>query len=413
MPGDAQVYNPGATHLRAMRHEEVVLDQQKPFVRLCLIGFAVHLSYALSRFPVIPLYAQSLGLSKQMIGLVVAASTLTGVALKLPMGRLSDMAGRRPLLILSACAFAFPPFLYPIATAGLSLLAVRLLHGLSTATFGPVSSAIVSDIAEPSRRGERLSTFSSATLVGKSLGPLIGGYLIVGADFHWPFLASGAAGLAALALAATWKHESYARAAGAKEDLAEFVRGIREVARHFGIMATSVVEGVQFLATGALDAFLPIYAVETLQLPGGRIGWLFAAQIVTTLVAKPIMGRFSDRLGRRAQIVAGLIVAAVALGLVGSRSSFAQLLIVSALYGLGVAITTSSTAALVTDLSRKERYGASHGAFGTIMDVGHASGPIVAGQLAGALGVGAALSGIAAALGLAAIVFAALPRFRD
>ena len=43
----------------------------------------------------------------------------------------------------------------------------------------------------------------------------------------------------------------------------------------------------------------------------------------------------------------------------------------------------------------------------------NASGPVVAGQLAGALGVGAALTGIAGALGLAAVVFAALPRFRD
>jgi MFS family permease len=390
------------------------LDSARSFTRLCFIGFAVHLAYALSRFPVVPLYAQSLGLSKHMIGLVVAASTLTGVILKLPMGRMSDMLGRRPLLILSACAFAFPPFFYPLATAGISLLALRLLHGTATATFGPVSSAIVSDIAETGRRGERLSTFSSATLVGKSLGPLLGGYLILGSDFHWPFLASGAAGLAALALAATWKHEtSPAGGHGGAEGLSGFVRGIKEIVGHFGIMATSLVEALQFLATGAIDAFLPIYASEVLGLSGSLIGWLFAAQIVTTLVSKPLMGKISDRIGRRPQIVAGLLVAAAALGLVGTARSFPILMLVSALYGLGVAVTTSSTAALVTDLARRERYGAAHGVFGTIMDMGHAAGPIAAGILAEALGVAPALAIIAALLGISALGFAALPRFES
>ena len=358
-----------------------------------------------------PLYARSLGLSTGMIGLVVAASTLTGIVLKLPAGRMSDLLGRRPILLLSACAFAFPPFFYPFATAGLPLLVLRLAHGTATGTFGPVSSAIVSDIAQPARRGERLSTFSAATLVGKSLGPLLGGYLIVANNFHGPFLASGAVGLVALGFAWRWGMEtSTARRDVAKES-GEFIRGIREVAGHFGIIATSVVEAIQFLATGAMDAFLPIYAAETAGLSGGRIGWLFAAQIATTLITKPLMGRVSDRMGRRPQVVIGLLVAAAALGLVGSARTFPALLGVSALYGLGVAVTTSSTAALVTDLARKERYGAAHGVFGTIMDIGHASGPIVAGQLAGGMGIGPGLVVIGAVLAVSALTFAALPRF--
>ncbi|HKY33193.1 MAG TPA: MFS transporter, partial [Candidatus Polarisedimenticolia bacterium] len=389
------------------------LDASRDFSRICLIGFAAHLAYALSRFPVVPLYASSLGLSAPMIGLVVAASTITGVALKLPAGRASDLLGRRPVLLLSACAFAFPPFLYPLAVAGLPLLLLRLAHGTATATFGPVSSAIVSDLAEPARRGERLSTFSSATLVGKSLGPLLGGYLIAGGAFPRAFLASGAAGLAALVLAATWRRETLPPRdpAVARPARGEFARGVLEITGNFGIMATSLVEAIQFVATGALDAFLPIYAATVAGLSPGAIGWLFAAQIATTLLCKPIMGALSDRIGRRPPIVAGLLVAAAALAAVGSVTSFAALAAVAALYGLGVAVTTSSTAALVTDLARRERYGAAHGVFGTIMDVGHAAGPIAAGLLAAQTGIGRGFAWIAAVLAAAALVFAALPRF--
>ncbi len=386
------------------------MDAGKAFTRLCWFGFAAHLSYALSRFPVVPLYAHSLGLSSRMIGFVVAASTLTGVALKLPSGRLSDLWGRRPILLISALAFALPPFFYPLATAGVTLMLLRLVHGAATATFGPVTSAMVSDLAEPSRRGERLSTFSSATLLGKSVGPLLGGYLIIGRDFRWPFLASGFAGLAALSLALRWRGETFA-ARPSREPWREFTTGVWDVASRFGVVATSSVEALQFLATGAMDAFLPIYAIETASLSGGAIGWLFAAQIATTLVAKPLMGRLSDRVGRRPQIVAGLVVAASAVAAVPWTSGFPGLFLVSALYGLGVAVTTASTAALVTDLVPPQRYGAAHGVFGTIMDLGHASGPIAAGLLAQSLGTGVALFVLGVVLAVAALAFAALPRF--
>ena len=55
-------------------------------------------------------------------------------------------------------------------------------------------------------------------------------------------------------------------------------------------------------------------------------------------------------------------------------------------YAAGVAMTTSATSAYITDLSRRARYGAAHGVFGTIYDIGDALGPIAAGLLVAAVG---------------------------
>ena len=52
-------------------------------------------------------------------------------------------------------------------------------------------------------------------------------------------------------------------------------------------------------------------------------------------------------------------------------------------YAAGVAITTAATSAYITDITRRARYGAAHGVFGTIYDVGDALGPIAAGLLVG------------------------------
>jgi MFS transporter, DHA1 family, multidrug resistance protein len=50
-------------------------------------------------------------------------------------------------------------------------------------------------------------------------------------------------------------------------------------------------------------------------------------------------------------------------------------------YATGVATTTAATSAYITDVTRRARYGAAHGVFGTIYDIGDALGPIAAGVL--------------------------------
>ena len=109
------------------------------FRRLNVLGFLSWFSYYLARFPVIPLYASSLGLGKEAIGWIGAASTITGIPGKSFFGGLSDSWGRRRLIVLGTFITACVPFLY-FATGGpIGLFGVRLVHGLATAILGPVS----------------------------------------------------------------------------------------------------------------------------------------------------------------------------------------------------------------------------------------------------------------------------------
>jgi DHA1 family multidrug resistance protein-like MFS transporter len=80
--------------------------------------------------------------------------------------------------------------------------------------------------------------------------------------------------------------------------------------------------------------------------------------------------------------------------------------VVIATYSAGVAITTAATSAYITDITRRARYGAAHGVFGTIYDIGDALGPIAAGALVAALGYGQMFQVMAAVGMTMAIVFA-------
>src|SRR5689334_11874992 len=104
------------------------------------------------RAPLLPLLARQLGATPSTVGVVMAASTVTGVLLKMPAGAWSDVLGRKPLLLAAAIVFAVMPFSY-LAIGSLALLiAARSIHGSATAIFSPVISATISDIAPPARR---------------------------------------------------------------------------------------------------------------------------------------------------------------------------------------------------------------------------------------------------------------------
>jgi MFS family permease len=145
-----------------------------PFAALCFVGFFARLSYALARSPVLPLFALYLGGGPEAIGFAVGISTVTGIFFKLPTGALSDVIGRNKTMLIGLLFFAFMPFTYLLVKDYNLLIIIRFLHGLATAIYGPVSMAVIADMAG-TKKGEMLSWFSSVTIIGNLLGAPLGG----------------------------------------------------------------------------------------------------------------------------------------------------------------------------------------------------------------------------------------------
>ena len=379
--------------------------------RLCAAALVAYCSYSICRAPLLPLFARELGAGPSLVGFVMGASTLTGVFVKLPAGALSDLFGRRRLLIAGALVFATMPFTY-LAVSTLTLLVVlRFLHGTATAIFGPVASASLSDIAPPEKRGAWLSTYSTAQGAGQAIGPVAAGYLIAGGRFDLAFAISGLIGLCApLIVAGGTEWRSGPRATSTRPSLQEFTRGVIEVGRDRRVLITSAAHAAQFVLNGMLNAFLPLYGRDVLNLSGSQLGWLFGAQTVVTLVVRPGIGLLSDRVGRRSVIAAGLTVCSVAVFSLSLATSVSAVIVVIVAYAAGVAMTTAATSAYITDITRRARYGAAHGVFGTIYDVGDAFGPIAAGALVSMVGYARMFQVMAAVAVTMALVFAVTTR---
>ena len=353
-----------------------------PFLLLCIMGGLAIFSSTMAKSPVLTLFAGSLGIPDKTLGFVAAASTVVGILVSFPAATLSDFVGRRRLLLIAAFVFATAPFGYLFVHNVWSLVMVRVYHGLATAILGPIAMAAVADTYSTGR-GERMAWYSSATMVGRFLAPLLGGALIMGSNYHWVYLVDGILGVLALAAALFITFPQKAMVPVVKREKRNLGREIITIVTHRGILSTSLVEAVQYFAYGAIETYLPRYLTENSKFSTLEIGSLFTGQIVVVALTKPIMGRLSDRHGRVPIIIGGLILGGLVTAALSFSLNWFVLIALIGLFGLGLSTVTASTSALVADLSRSSNRGSALGLLSTIMDVGQSLGPILTGVMLG------------------------------
>jgi len=376
-----------------------------PFVLLCGAGFLGRLSYEMVRSPLTSLYAAHLGAPTQVIGLLVAAVTITGIVVKFPAGSLADLFGFRRLMLAGLWVKASAPFLYLVVGSWPQLLGVRFYHGLSTALYAPAASAQVAK-AYPQHRGSRLGIYSAAENAGVVLGPVVGAAILAWENFPAAFLVSGVIGIAALLAILPFPKD--APVDSPDRNLRKILRtlghGLRQIIGDRAIRLASLMEATLYAGVGTLQAYLPLYALSV-HIPVAQIGLLFGAQGVASIVLRPLMGAAADRFGCRPFIVAGVALCAAVLIVIPYVASFLPLLGLSIAFGLGTGMVTPSTTAMIGDLVKRGDFGAAMGVFGSLWDIGHAAGPLVAGFLIVALGYRSAFLVIAAVIVCALAIF--------
>lgn len=347
---------------------------------MCVIGAIAIFSSTISKNPVLPILAQQVGAQTAVIGLIAAASTVTGILTSLPAGLLSDKRGRKPILIASGIVFFTAPLLYFVVFSPLSLALVRVYHGLATAVFGPVALAYIADLSIE-KRGEQLGWFSSAQLIGRSVAPAVGGALLAVGDWHWVYVVCGIAGLLTLIgiFMLPKQHET-----SKPEPVVLITPAARTrlwaVMKDRTILMASLARSVQYFAFGAIEVFLPLYALSV-GVNKFIVGLLFTVQIGARTLTRPLTGIFSDKKGRKLPIIIGLILVAVSMPLFALTRSPWLMLVFSAIFGLGFSIASGATSAMVADRAPVERRGAAMGLMSMIMDIGQSLGPILLGLL--------------------------------
>ena len=355
--------------------------RSRGFALITSADFVVRSAYQMGKSPLLPIYAAALGAGDVFLGFIVSVSTLTGMVLKPTFGMLSDRSGRRLWLLIGTAFFAAMPFVYRFVTTPEQLFAVRMVHGLATAIYGPVTLAYVAELSQK-RRGERLGWFSTARSAGYVVGPAVAAWMLqygyadpVGV-FTVIGLLSAAAFIPVLLLPETAPAPRAARIPLRKQVMAALGSGARSGA----VWLAGGMEAGIYIAVYAVKAFVPLLALSS----GASVlvaGAFLSIQEAVHIVCKPIGGRLSDRMGFLTMAVAGMVVLGAALLLLPISAAGVVMIVPAVLIGVAQAIVFPSTVALVSARVDPEHLATGMGLVGSMKNAGKVAGPIIAGVM--------------------------------
>ena len=353
--------------------------RSRGFVLITAADFIVRSAYQMGKTPLLPIFAVALGAGDVLLGFIVSVSTLTGMVLKPFFGILSDRWGRRIWLLMGTAFFVGMPFVYRFVSTPEQLFAVRLVHGLATAIYGPVTLAYV---AELSRRGraERLGWFSSARHAGYVVGPVAAGWMLLSMDpvsvFTVIGVLSSIAFLPVLLLPET-------TSSAPRPDAPIFRQAARALwsgARTPAVWLAGGLDAKILVALYAARAFVPLQ-VLAMGMSVFLAGLFFSIQQATSMVLMPVGGRVSDRIGHLQAAGLGMAVLGAALILLTLATTAPALVVPAVLMGLAQALVFPSTIALVSAGVSEQHMGLGMGLVGTLKNAGKVAGPALAGLL--------------------------------
>lgn len=357
---------------------------QKPFAYVTGADFIVRSAYQMGKTPLLPIFAATLGAEGALLGFIVSVSTLTGMVLKPFVGVLSDRWGRRCWLIAGTAFFVLMPFAYRFVSTPEQLFAVRVIHGMATAIYGPVTLAYVAELSRH-RRAERLGWFGMARKGGYIVGPAVAGWMLLFVDpvsvFTVIGLISSLALLPVLLLPERSRSDSPRRVPLVPQAVASLVSG----ARTPSVWLAGGMEGAMYIALYAVKAFLPLFALSA-GFNIAVVGIFFSVQEAVHMALSPIGGRLGDRIGHLAAVPMGMIVAGVGLSLLTVNGGVVFLMGLAALIGVAQALAFPSTLALVSSSVGEHHLATGLGLVGTLKNAGKVAGPTLAGLMIARLG---------------------------
>lgn len=295
-------------------------------------GAAVLLSSADTYVVVLALPAMmadlGIGLDRLQQATPIISGFLLGyVAVMLLIGRLSDVAGRRPLLYACLAVFAFGSLVTASAHDLGAAVAGRALQGAGGGGMVPVTLALVADLWPATRRGTPLGAIGGVQEAGSVAGPLYGAALLSVTTWRAIFwLNLPLCALLAAALAG-WTRGSH------RNTLPGGTKSCVLRADPVGVVLALLSLATGALAIAAPDALVNDATAGTLFIPFGGLGWLTPLSVAATALAAAFIGweawrrRRSEWLARTvrfAQHVDGIGALLVAVVLAGIVVSFAS-----------------------------------------------------------------------------------------
>lgn len=367
---------------------------------MCFALFMVMLDNTVTNVA-LPSIQRTFDASLSSLEWTINAYSLSFAVLLVTGGRLGDIFGRRLVFLIGVVVFAVASALIGLAPSEGLLVAFRALQGAGAAMMMPATLSIITNAFPASERGKAIGTWAGVSGIALALGPLVGGWLTEDVTWRAIFFLNVPVAIVAVAVTLFATHESRDETASRHVDfpgIAALTIGLTALvlalvegnawgwgsARIIGLLVLAVVgltafgliethtrapivdfsffQSRSFLGANlvafaisfgmfATFFFLALYMQNVLGYSPLETGVRFLPATLVIMVAGPLAGRLSDKIGPRTPLVIGLLFVTASLAWqsrVEVDTSYAFLVGPFILLGIGMGFTMSpmSTAAM-------------------------------------------------------------------
>jgi EmrB/QacA subfamily drug resistance transporter len=342
-----------------------------------------------------------LKISQSELEWVVTGYALTFAVLMLTGGKLADMFGRRRIFIVGLTIFTASSLACGLATSASFLIGARVVQGVGAALMNPATLSIITATFPPRQRGAAIGIWVGVSAMALAIGPLIGGILTEQINWSWIFFINVPVGIAGIIVSRLFIDESrdeseeqrldlpglissavglfgltYALLEGnnygwssarilacfavAAVGLATFV--LLEHRQRVPMLDLSLFKNSTFaganvtmllvaLAMFGVFFFNSLYLGQVLGYSPIQTGATFLPLTILIVFVAPLAGRFSDKIGSRWLMGAGLVLLSASLlsfSTLGVDSSFWDILpgLILGGFGMSLAMTPTTAAAM-------------------------------------------------------------------
>jgi MFS family permease len=279
-------------------------------------GHGMTHAYSAAFYLLLPFMARDLGLTYTQVGLIISIRQLMSTVVNLPAGMIVDTLGRRSLFMSLALAWAAVPyFLIGVASSYPVILVAVAVVGIGNFLWHPAAITALSEMY-PTRRGYGLALHELGANLGDTLTPLAAGFLLAAFNWRRVLLIIVAGGLLLTLvimrmMARAHRQHSAPRQGGVV--LTDYVKGLQVLLRNSRLLVLAMVSGVRAMTQLGLSTFLPLYLLNELHVPAALMGLYLAVVQGSGMIATPIAGTLSDRVGPKRVATAGMFTTSIVI----------------------------------------------------------------------------------------------------
>jgi MFS family permease len=334
--------------------------------------------------PILPVYAQGMGASLSLVGVMLSAYGVMQLLLRIPTGIASDALGaRKPFVLVGIALSAVGAIGFIWAPSPWFLVAARGITGMAACGWVAIT-VMYSGYYKPSQAARAMSSMGISNGLGQAVATYAGGVAAQWFGWRAPFalsIVTALAGIACMSLC----HEPRAKA---RATVPITWRRLWRVGTGRTLLLVSGISAINTYATfTTVFGFIPVFAKD-IGASKADLGFLTGASLITFVAAQPLAARMTERIGFRPTVVIGLVISGLLTLVTPLAVTFPVLAALQIVIGIGRGLLNVSMMSLaILSVDQRERATAM-GVYQAIYSIGMFVGPLVGGVMGEHAGLG-------------------------